>query len=239
MVTKPPASTPPAKRSWLRKALLEISIIIVGILLSVAITEWFNGYKDGARESAYLNDIVKDLTSDLEALEADLEQRQDQIDACQQISVFFSEQNPTPGQTAGMAASFISLTSTINFNPSLVTFRALESTGRMELIRNDDIVRNLTELYTRSYSLVEHNNDDVTRYRDNFLLPFIVQNFNFAAYNQQSPDILPNLTDLTVKRAAMNHVVYNQFSISSTIDAYTEAIEQARSTLALVQKELE
>lgn len=229
-----------AKPSWVRKALLEILIIIIGILLSVAITEWFGNSKDNKREKAYLEAITNDLTNDLEYLEADFNQRAGQLQACEELTQAFGITKISPAMASVMAKSFTELAKTVSFNPSTATFRALESTGRMELIDNDDIVRNLIDLYTRYYDLVDQNNDDVTRYRDNFLLPFMVTNLNFAVAASQGPVANPLLNARPAVYSQMaNHVIYNQRSLSSTMVAYQRAIDHVRETLALVEQELE
>ncbi len=233
-----PKSTKPSP--W-RYALLEILIIIVGILLSVAITEWFASIKDTKREAAYLEDLSKDLSSDLESLEYDLAQREDQLAACEQLASAIQAKNlAQPATVRQIVQSLTALVKTTSFNPSVATFRALESTGRMELLENEDIVRNLIQLYTRYYDLVKQNNDDVTNYRNSFLLPFMVDNLNFAAAPRKGP--VANLLlvgDRKVIDQLQNHIIYNQQSLSSTIVAYTEAINHLQETLGMVASELE
>lgn len=227
--------------SRLGYALLEITIIIIGILLSVAITEWFGNRKDNKRETAYLENIVNDLTHDLEVLQSDVDVRTDQLGACRALILAEDlEGDISPDVASDVAESFTELAKTISFTPSTATFRALESTGRLELIDNDEIVRKLIDLYTTYYNLVDQNNDDVTRYRDNFLLPFMVKNLNFAMVSNRGPVQNPLLnTDPVVFKEMTNHVIYNQLSLTSTVVAYQRAIDHARETLALVEEELE
>lgn len=227
--------------SRLGYALLEIMIIIVGILLSVVITEWFGNRKDNKRETAYLQDIAKDLKSDLEFLRVDMADRTDQLGACQTlIQAQGLAGDISPALAGNVANAFTQLAKTVHFSPSAATFRALESTGRIELIDNDEIVRKLIDLYTGYYNLIEQNNDDVTRYRDNFLLPFMVKNLNFMMASSRAPVKNPLLnTDPATLSELTNHVVYNQFSLSSTVVSYQRAIDHAQETLLLVEKELE
>ncbi len=224
--------------SPLRIALLEILIIIIGILLSVAITEWFGNLKDGRRETAYLESLVKDLNDDLDNLRYDLDKRLEQLEACQKILELKIPEDTYRG--AAIAVPFKTLSQTMRFKPSTATFRALESTDRMELINSDEIVRKLINLYTGTYDLVGQNNDDVTRYRNNFLLPFMVENLNFAAATQQEPVDKQVLNDAPAVLVEMtNHMIYNQISIGSTVTAYGYAIEEAEEALTLVKQELE
>lgn len=227
--------------SRLRYALLEIAIIIIGILLSVAITEWFGNRKDNKRETNYLENIVKDLTLDLENLNADIAHRSNQLEACQAlINTEGLGGEISMDLATSVAKSFKELAKTISFSPSKATFHALESTGRMELIDNDEIVRRLIELHTGYYDLIEQNNNDVTRYRDNFLLPFMVKNLNFGmAYssNEVKRPLLHDDPEVLVEMT--NHVIYNQISLGSTVATYYQTISYVEETLALVKKELE
>jgi|GEM_PF-5043826 hypothetical protein len=224
--------------TW-RIALFEILIIIVGILLSVLITDWFSNRKDGKREHAYLEAIAQDLTADLEFLESDLQQREGQLEACVTLGRL-GQQGSTMEVAPELAKSLTTLGKTVRFNPNMATFRALESTGRIELIENDAIVRNLIMLYSRYYDLVEQNNSDVSLYRNNFFLPFMLESFDFAAGSSRPPDTNPlPLRTEDFYRQMSNHVIYNQLSLSSTVVAYYTAIAYVRETLALVKTELE
>lgn len=226
--------------SSFRYALLEIVIIIVGILLSVIITEFFSNRKDNKREATYLKALANDLSSDLEYLEIDLEERGNQLEACEVISGILQTKDFSPARMPAIAKALTDLTKTVSFNPSTATFRVLESTGHVELIDNDEIVKKLIELYTSYYDLINQNNADVSLYRNNFLLPFLVSNLNFAAASRGSEGVNPLLhSDPAVFTQLSNHVIYNQRSLSSTVVAYNLAIGQARETLELVEKELE
>lgn len=226
--------------SSFRYALLEIVIIIIGILLSVIITEFFSNRKDNKRETAYLKALADDLTSDLEYLEIDLEERSNQLEACEVLSGILQSQDFSPARMPSIAKALTDLTKTVSFNPSTATFRVLESTGHVELIDNDEIIRKLIELYTSYYDLIDQNNADVSRYRNNFLLPFLVSNLNFAAAARGSEMENPLLhNDPAVFTQLSNHVYYNQRSLGSTMVAYNQAIDHARETLVLVEKELE
>jgi len=228
------------KPSIFRIALLEILIIIVGILLSVAITEWFGNRKNDKQEAAYLENIAKDLTNDLEFLQNELEQRSDQLEACQNLLKALGQNKDENFSSEEAPRAFKVLANTVRFSPSTATFRALESTGRMELIDNDNIVRQLIDLYTGDYDMLDQNNDDVTRYRDNFLLPFMVSNLNFSTVVSRGPVKNPLLnTDPATLIEMNNHIIYNQISLSSTVTAYKRAIKQVQETLVLVEQELE
>lgn len=226
--------------SSFRYALLEIVIIIVGILLSVIITEFFSNRKDNKRETTYLRALANDLSSDLEYLEVDVEERGNQLAACEVLSRILQTQDFSPASIPAIAKALADLTKTVSFNPNTATFRVLESTGHVELIDNDEIVKKLIELYTSYYDLINQNNADVSLYRNNFLLPFLVNNLNFTAAARSSGMENPLLhNDPAVFTQLGNHVYYNQRSLSSTVVAYNQAIDHARETLVLVEKELE
>ena len=112
-----------------------------------------------------------------------------------------------------------------------------ESTDHLKLITNDSIVSELIELYGNSYEFIRHDNDDVSKLRDNFLLPFAIQHLNFSeALKPPGQDRVPII--FTDGQQLMNQLIYLRISLSSTVATYAPATIKVEELLAQVERKL-
>lgn len=227
-----PALMPQKTFSWFKQSLRELIIIVIGILLSLWVSNLFQHSQDNQRERIYLERLSNDLAKDLDQLTSQMEQRQGQVEAAQNMLQAIN----TGGEQANSAllGGFQSLLWTARFSPNDATFRSLESTGDLRLIENDSIVSSIMDLYRNHYEGLRDNNNDVTKYRDNFLLPYTTENVSFQkAFNPRlGPAIPDNLDQL------YNHLIYENITLSSTVESYQRNIKHVRQLKALLSREL-
>ncbi|MTB49422.1 DUF6090 family protein [Lewinella sp. W8] len=222
-------------RSALASALLEILIIIVGILLSLWISNLFQRNQENRQETAYLRNIERDLQRDLVQLQTDLAQRQAQLQAAN--TILQALEAPDDAQINTIVENIPQLMFTVRFSSSQATFTTLESTGHLSWIRNDSIVSGLTDLYNNSYESIHHNNDDVSGFRDNFLLPLVIENFDFRSV--VDPEYRPEASSVKPVGALYNHLVYETMTLQSTVNMYREVIAEVEALLTMVSTTLE
>lgn len=125
---------------------------------------------------------------------------------------------------------FQTLLWTNQFIPKDATFRSLESTGDLRLVQPDTLAQNMLNLYRYVYGSLDLNNTDVTKYRDNFFLPYVVERFSWRQAFQPrrfGPPALPDEID-----QFYNHIFYLQISLRSTVGAYDRSILQVERLLA-------
>lgn len=233
----PAAAPPPPKRSphWLRQSLREIVIIVIGILLSLWISDLVQSAKEQERATVYLNRLHRDLAEDLSQLETDLNQRTGQLESAQKILSALNGPDPQKS-SAVLVSGFQQLLWTARFSPKDATFRSLESTGDLRLIENDSIVNALMNLYRGSYKGLEDNNNDITKFRDNFLLPYIMENVNFRQVF--TPRITAAPPEVRNSDELYNQLIYEQISMSSTVQSHQRNIKSVRALRAMIEREL-
>lgn len=233
----PPATVKqPATRHWLRESLREMLVLVIGILLSIWISNLFQDYKDDERAAVYLTRINKDLADDLSEIEGEHMHRQRQLVSARKIISALNETDQS-GLYQVLFEGFQQLLWTTSFTPKDATFRSLESTGDLRLIQNDSVVNGLLSLYRGSYSSLDANNTDITKYRDNFLLPYVIENVSFRqAFNPQFYGAEHKVTN---REELYNHLIYEQISLQSTVESYQRNIEMVKQLRALIGRELE
>lgn len=227
---------PEKQPSWFRHVLQEILIIIIGILLSFWISSGFEGRRDAKLEQTYLKQLKGDLKTDFEQLSQDYNLRSSQLEATNHLMKGLSL---PPGEESSrmIVESMRKLLLSVRFSSTNATFTMLESTGHLKLIDNDSIVSGLIQLYGNSYEFIRHDNDDVSNFRDNFLLPFAIDNINFReALNPSGKE-----KDFLIFQDAeqlMNQAIYLRISITSTVATYAQVMTQVEELLAQVERKL-
>lgn len=228
-------TAPKKSRRWLRESLREMGVLVIGILLSLWISNLFQNHKDNERAEVYLDRINKDLSYDLEKLESEYLRRKGQLTSTGTMLGALNNSDQSATHSV-LFEGFQQLLWTTDFSAKDATFRSLESSGELRLIQNDSVVDGLMNLYRGSYYSLDANNTDITKYRDNFLLPYVIENVSFRkAFNpmQYSAErIVGNREEL------YNHLIYESISLGSTVDSYARNIEQVKELRALIGREL-
>lgn len=223
-------------RKRLPSFIFEVTVVIVGILLSLMISNWAQGRKDGKKEQAFLVQIETDLQDDRNRLQSDMSLRGNQLDFVSSMLRLVNN-NHTEVDPAVLLGGMQALISTVTFLPNNVTFRSLENTGQLQLIKDQRIVKSLMDLYTNSYGSLTLNNEDVTTYRNNFLLPYVVEHFDMNGSIYRGD--MNGIDKLLYDRNFTNHLLYNQISLSSTLGAYEQSITKVDELLKLVQNRID
>lgn len=218
--------------SWFKQSLRELIIIVIGILLSLWVSNLFQNSQDNQRELIYLERLSNDLTKDLEQLTSQMKQRKGQVDATKNMLQAIN--SGSDDDRATLLGGFQSLLWTARFSPNDATFRSLESTGDLRLIDNDSIVSSIMDLYRNHYEGLRDNNNDVTKYRDNFLLPYTTKNVSFRkAFNPRLGSAAPDNLD-----QLYNHLIYENITLNSTVESYQRNINYVQRLKALLAREL-
>lgn len=236
MFTKLLRGGKPSGKRLLGNIFLEILIIILGVLLSLWISEGFKQREERRQEKQNLLQLRQDLRADLRNLQRDRSLREKQMQADREMLRLLS-QEASLNDARNIAGSIRSLLNTARFATTNPTFRSLESTGQIRLIRNDTLRIGLIRLYSSGYASLDHNNDDVSAFRDQFLLPYAINHLDFrTAFNPAAITSLPPLAD---RQALFNMAAYLNVSVNSTVEAYQRTEKQVGSLLEIIERELE
>ena len=225
----------PNRKFTLGRVLGEIAIIIVGILLSLAISGWFEDRKEAKREHAYLRQLTTELSDDLDQLRSDLAQRQKQLDITNNLlRIITTDDFASNSQAFSRGLPYLSYT--INFEPNDATFETLKATGQLAMIEREGLATNLISLYENRYNEIDLNNSDVTNFRNDFLLPFLVERLDFSTVDRRpSRKQMLNLRKALMEPSFLNRLVYNRISLESTVGAHERTIEAVAELLAGIE----
>ena len=133
-----------------RRMLLELSVIIVGVLIALAVDRWIASLDARSQESAYLARIEEDLRRDSVTIEAMIRTSVENADLTEAM-LGWVEGQALPGDVdaASFMSSFDQASWHTPLNERLVrdTWEELVSSGRIGLIRDPDLRRRISAYY--------------------------------------------------------------------------------------------
>ena len=124
---------------------LDFLIVVVGVFIGIQVADWNEGRKDRADEARFLVQLHSDIELAERLSQRVRERRLDRIDGIMSgVDVLFerSQRNVlTDRECRAIAASHYLVISTADF----AAFTELMSAGRIDIIRDDDLRRNLIQ----------------------------------------------------------------------------------------------
>ena len=142
--------------AYLRYAVGEILLVVIGILIALQINNWNETRKERIVEIKYLKNLKHDLQNDSTDLVYYKNIRQGQANAAHELIQYANSNN------VDAIYKLDSLYSTIalwwEFVPNNNTFEELRSSGNLKLLRNDSIKNLLLDLNKENEELVSTRN---------------------------------------------------------------------------------
>ncbi|MDA0350182.1 MAG: DUF6090 family protein [Verrucomicrobia bacterium] len=129
-------------RTYVAYAIGEIFLIVVGILIAVQIGEWNQARKDYAEETAILIRLKADFEENRELLKDQGEYNKQISEGLINLLAVISPQ-PDVVPEEVMVSGMISLARIPFYNPQTSEMDSLTSSGKMVLIKNEKLSRNL------------------------------------------------------------------------------------------------
>ncbi len=130
----------------------ELTVIVAGVLIALAADRWIANLDAQEMESAYLGMLVQDLEADSAAFAAQIAERQGLLDWSKDLQ----RRLANPSSTIAEPRRFLTILNYFSaWVPDLVrqsTWAELLSTGRLGLIRDADLRRQLGQYYSAAES---------------------------------------------------------------------------------------
>ena len=139
----------PRRTPWTRYG-LELVVIVVGIMISFLLNEWRQGLKESAQERRLLENLHADLRSDSLAIRAEIQAIDASVVAAKRLSMHDSISVPPDSIRTYLWRTLVY--SAVPFNQ--VTYRELLTTGKADLLQDEDLLRQLMELHEQHYFMI-------------------------------------------------------------------------------------
>lgn len=224
-----------SKRPWTHKVqeiLLEIVIIVFAVSLSIWLHNWSESSKDREEE----RDFLVGLKQDLQADRADLQSgRADFVHIIAGTKYFVRVGSGTKTLNDDSAKFYMPiLFSYETLFPRNSRFEALRGSGRLGIVRDKQLLVDITELYTVDFPHLDRVNEYMNGLRKDRILPFFASHasLNDSATNIKNWPEMLKMPEMRVMVATLN-------SATNNIGAYEATIAQIDLILKKVDKDLE
>tara|TARA_R110000782_G_scaffold258028_1_gene347573 strand:+ start:387 stop:1148 length:762 start_codon:yes stop_codon:yes gene_type:complete len=190
---------------YFKYAIGEIVLVVIGILIALSINTWNENRKNKNEASFQLSKLKDNLNADKAQIKMVIDEDSTYINNlifCGRV--LSKEVNATKEE---FTDRFQDIYNTINFNPVRGTFDGLISSGKIELISNQELLDALFSYYnSNSYKAWDSAMTDYSRH---IIAPYLL---NF--------DHIPNIRDEN-EGSGFTHFDITKFSVpSKTIDDY-------------------
>ncbi|WP_167616854.1 DUF6090 family protein [Maribellus sediminis] len=201
---------------YLRYAVGEILLVVIGILIALQVNNWNQQRKDNLSELEVLNGLQKEFSSNLDALNNSINQDQQIVNGCFEIiNLIRSDELEEKSEKLDSLLQFVGSFGTFNAVTG-VTDEIINS-GKLHILKNDSLRVKLTQWSGRLTDAKEDIEYRFDNYHQN-MMPYFTKNFPLAngdltkkIANQLTGEVLPNIEEPSPFKTNFAHLNLMEF----------------------------
>ncbi len=241
---------------YFKYAIGEIILVVIGILIALQINNWNEESKQSRIEQTFLKRLKIDLEeniANLESLIAFQEKRNEGVKAFIKFSLMENSDS-----IRMIFPHFNTVLRWDDMTINQVTFKEMQSSGKLDIIQNDSIKIKLLQL-DQQYQIVLKRNETIKiGHEKGFSEPYgkTVNSMSFFVLDESNKALFPrryskeemlvyqeefihDLTDLVNNQVFMNSLIGSKYSHTLVLGEMKEAKRKAEELLSLIKSELE
>lgn len=220
------------KRKWgsrLKELVTEILIIAFAVSISIAFHNWSESWKDRGEEREFYTGLKKDLLADVKEMTND---RRSYAKFLRGVNYFEKVGSGAPLDNDSLTYYQTIFFSNVTISPRISRFDALRGSGRLDIIRNKELLIDITDLYTKVFPRITQTNNYFNSMRNNDFLPFIASHLQLDARGKGT-----NWEEL-LRTSQMRMLITFGEGVTTNIDDYTIGIEKCNAIIQQIDEEL-
>jgi hypothetical protein len=240
---------PSANRTsnYLKYAIGEIVLVVVGILIALSINNWNEQRKSRITELTYLENIKADLLLNLSSLETFIKTRKESIKSASIVLQYFEKEKPIDYNDF----NYHSLTVMVwfPFEQNDNTYQELMNSGKFSILSNKEIKNKLQNMQS-SFKRVAFVENEMQQDFESYLYDpfFSIADMNSALKNFEAQVInatnIKELNTTQINELLDNQKFKNGFVLSSynsdlLIAEYSNMVETTNELILLINKEID
>lgn len=223
-------------RGYLKYALGEIILVVLGILIALQINTWNSNRKERIQEKNILNEIKKSMQSDIKnQLEPNINTLVEDLNNIRIIDQFLH------GQISyhdSINSKFKSLMFSKSFKWETTAYKILENQG-VNIILNDRLKEMIMRIYNMQYPEAENFLENFSNNLNLFFRPVMRENFAFEyTYDLETNYVPLNTATLQKNQLFRNSIATAYLNFSNNLKAQKELKEEINRTIELIDQEL-
>ena len=233
-------------QAYLRYAIGEIVLVVIGILIALQINNWNEERKNRISEADYYFKLLEDVDQDALEIQNQIDINQVRIDNSNKFIGLLQHGIFTQSEVVQVMLGSISKT-TFTFQPSKAAFEDLKSSGNLGLLRDLNIKNKLIAYYTKLDGLIDviDVNSDASigaffNYQKDFseigwqYLPFVATEIDttIVDVNAMSPEDYPSNE---LRKQLMSDAVMFLGNSSRKKDLYLEMAEEIKTMQSILK----
>ncbi|MDX1557146.1 MAG: DUF6090 family protein [Xanthomonadales bacterium] len=211
----------------------EVLLIVVGILIALGISDWYDRRIDRQIELALLGEIRSTLETDLAALETKLDEINgavEQMKRLEELLVDPRPYEPEMDRLFGAAYGFRMA------NVSTASYETLKSEG-LQSVTNRELRALIARVFDHHYLLIEEWRQLEKETTYDILRPYYLQYFKDLRFHKNAT---PLDYEFIVNDAYFRNMIHYRISSLefNPMDSYPEAIRDMRTAIARIDEEI-
>jgi hypothetical protein len=226
---------------YLKYAIGEIVLVVIGILIAIQANNWEIAKKAQKEKEFALHKLIANLNQDITILKGGIEQGKHYISALDSCLIILK--NPNAYSKDYFSGLFVYMNYTLNFDFNQITFNEISNSGKLKLIKNGVLTDSLFQYYdTGNYKPVEeainfHTRDYVRSYTmgyDYLILPHDVDKNLASDFNIETKTLSDYSSDVRI----INSIRFKTLLLTSMIERYDELANKASYLITLINEEI-
>lgn len=199
---------------YLKYAVGEIILVVIGILIALQINNWNNEKQQEKIEIKYLKELKENLKKDLNDIEFNISFNESKLTSNKIILDYLN------GQTAEVDSIEFHFSNLFFSTRTLVNMSAYENlkSRGLEIISNDSLRQQITTLYEFNfYNTIDFETKDDHEFQYQILVPEITKNLNITQFNVNGGNISGAAKPINKEMLSKNHSFKNALIVNHTI----------------------
>ncbi len=219
---------------YLKYAVGEIILVVIGILIAVQINNWNNRNQLEDLERKYLIEIKNSLQFDLKDIQFNIGFNESRLRSNEIVLQYLNREIEYSDSLKFHFANMIFTTRTL---PNQSAYENLKSRG-LEIITSDSLRQNITSLYSFSFhNLIDFENQDDNSFQYGLFIPEVTKAFKIEAIWESAEPI--DGQNLFENHQLKNVITTNIFLRKTMLGFYYDLKENVELTIDLISKELD
>lgn len=218
--------------NW-RYAFGEVLLIVVGILVALAISDWYDRRIERQNELAMLEEIRAALATDVESLRLKLDETREAMALMERLSVLLSDPRPYEPE---MDRLFGVLYGLRVFNQSTSAYETLKSAG-MRSVTNRELRALIARIYDYHYQRLNNEHEIESEITLDVLRPYYLRHFTDLRFWHNATPIDPQavLSDPYFRNLVNYRIVALK---SNQLESYPLALADMEAAVEMIDREV-